>query len=254
MSETQTLNQNEKPISFRRKAMIATVVSLVVAFILWNTPAFNPIMYPVRLFVTFVHEMFHGLVAILTGGEIIGFTVSSNGAGLATTAGGSRALILPAGYVGAAFFGAVLFYLANTIPYTRFISMSLGAGLIVFTILFARPDHTGIPVALIVGLVSGALLIFISRKASQFVNLIILNVLAMLTSLNAVFDLIYLIQLPSASAGNGQVRNDASAFSSEIIPILPPAIIALIWVAISLFFMALSVYYSILRPMRRKSS
>lgn len=254
MNKTQTLKPEKKTISFRRKALTATALSLLIVFILWNIPAFDPILYPIRLFVTFVHEMFHGLAAILTGGEIIGFTVSSNGSGLATTAGGSRAIILPSGYIGAAAFGAILFYLANTIPYTRLVSALLGIGLIVFTVLFARVDNTGIPIALMVGLISGGILIFLSRKASQFVNLVVLNALAMLTSLNAVFDLLYLIRLPSMSAANGQVRNDAAAFSNDIIPILPPAIIALMWAGIAMFFIGLSIYYSVLRPNRQNSS
>ncbi|MBC8100177.1 MAG: M50 family metallopeptidase, partial [Armatimonadetes bacterium] len=104
---------------FRRRALLTALVALAVVYVLWNVQAFDPLLYPIRLFVTYVHEAGHSLMALLTGGRVVGFVVHPDGSGLATTAGGSRALILPAGYLGAALFGAVLFYLVNRVRYTR---------------------------------------------------------------------------------------------------------------------------------------
>src|SRR5690606_1088256 len=88
----------ESHTEFRRRALIYAGIALVVVFILWNIPQLSLLLFPFRLFVTFVHEAGHGLAAILTGGRFLSFTILPNGAGFATTAGGSAALILSAGY------------------------------------------------------------------------------------------------------------------------------------------------------------
>src|SRR6185436_16758514 len=107
------------------RRLLLAMLATVVVFILWNVPQLDFILYPFRLFVTYVHESGHGTAALLTGGRFAGFEIFSNGSGQAITAGGSRLLILPAGYLGAALFGAVLFYLVNRWNYNRTVSVIL---------------------------------------------------------------------------------------------------------------------------------
>src|SRR5262245_37893490 len=114
-----------------KRALLFTGIAFVIVMILWNIPQLGFILYPFRLFVTFIHESGHGLMALLSGGRWEGFVVDPEGNGLATTVGGSRALILPAGYLGAALFGAVLFYLTNTTTNSPRISVILGIAVII---------------------------------------------------------------------------------------------------------------------------
>lgn len=209
--------------------------------LLWNIPQLDFILYPFRLFVTFVHETGHGLAALISGGAWLRFEVFANGAGLAVTGGGNRALILPAGYLGAALFGALLFYIANTVPHSRVISFILGLGVIGISVLYTDFLQT----AFFVGLLMGIILIVLGWKVHSDINLIILNVLAMLTGLNAALDLIFLVN--NMDAGVGQVRNDAAAFSTEIAPIVPPTIWAILWAALALVMLGASVYFSLIR-------
>jgi hypothetical protein len=235
---------------FRRRAFVTGVLALIIVYILWNVPQLGFITYPFRLFVTYVHEAGHSMMTLITGGQVVGFTVSPDGTGLATRIGGNSALVLPAGYLGAAFFGAVLFYLIHTLPITRAISAALGIGLIGFSVAFARPDASGLPVALIVGVLSGLALLLMAWKVGRNINLLVLNVLAMMTALNGVLDLFLLAQY--SSVGLGGVRNDAAAFSHEVAPILSGAVWALIWAVLALLMLALSAYYSIIRPMLKR--
>jgi hypothetical protein len=234
--------------TFRTRALAVAVIALALVMIAWNTPALAPLLYPFRLFVTYVHEAGHALAAKLTGGEVLGFVVYSNGSGVATTAGGSRALILMSGYVGAAFFGALLFYTANMWHRSRQVAAALGVGLIVFTIMYARPDESGSPTALLVGVGFGVALLLAAWKLPENLNLLALNVLAMLTGLNAVLDLKGVFENSSASLG--QVRNDAAAFSAQVLP-LPPSVIALTWALLGIALLGLSVYLSVYKPLRR---
>jgi len=234
---------------FRTRSLGIGLAALVIVFILWNTPQLDFITYPLRLFVTYIHETGHSLMAVATGGQIAGFQVSPDGSGLAITRGGSSALILPAGYLGAAFFGALLFYLIHTLPHSRSISAALGVFLIVFTLAFARPDQGGALTALVVGVLSGSALLLLAWKGSRAMNMLVLNVLALMSALNAVFDLYLLVHYSDAS--QGQIVNDAAAFSREVAPILPGAVWALTWAIIAIVMFGVAVWYSVLRPLWR---
>lgn len=237
----------------RRTALTVTFGALALVYALWNIPQLGFIVYPFRLFVTYVHEAGHSLMALLSGGRIVGFEVFSDGSGLARTVGGSRALILPAGYLGAAFFGAVLFYIVNRYHLARTVSICLGVMLVVFSALFARPALGDGPIALVVGLLAGLGLITMGVRLGVIPNLIMLNVLAMMTALNAVLDLFFLIQNSSVTMDtrSGAIQNDAAAFSREVAPLIPPVVWALLWVGLALLMIGASVYYSIVRPMLR---
>lgn len=237
--------------SFRARALLIALAALVVVLIAWNVPALSGFLYPFRLFVTYVHEAGHAIAAKLSGGDVIGFVVFPNGSGVASTAGGSRALILTAGYVGAALFGALLFYLANMLPRTRVLAAVLGVGLILFTLAYARPDNSGAPTALFVGLGFGMALLLAAWKLSAHLMLLVLDVIAMLTGLNAVLDLKGVFE--NSGATLGAVRNDAAAFSAQVIG-LPPSLIALIWAIIAVSLLGLSVYLSVYKPLRGPSA
>src|SRR5262245_46120275 len=121
---------------YRRRALTIALIAFAIVFVLWNVPQLDFILYPVRLFVTFVHESGHALAALLTGGHVGGLTVLPDGSGYTLTSGGSRLLILPAGYLGAALFGALLFYIANTVPYPKTISLILAIFVAAVTVLY----------------------------------------------------------------------------------------------------------------------
>ncbi|MCL4246704.1 MAG: M50 family metallopeptidase [Anaerolineae bacterium] len=230
---------------FRKRALLASLGAFALALIIWNIPQLNFLLYPIRLFVTFVHESGHGLAAIASGGALNGFQVFANGTGVASTSGGNLVLILPAGYIGAAIFGALLFYLANSLPYPRTISVMLGVILAVITLLYTL----GAPVALVVGGVSSALLILLGWRGGRGLNLIVLNFLGLMTALHAVLDLIYLVG--ASDSRLGEVRNDAAAFSAALAPLIPAAVWAALWALLAIAALALAVYYSVLRRLWR---
>jgi len=238
----------------RRTALIITFGALAIVYGLWNIPQLDFLVYPFRLFVSYVHEAGHGIMAMLSGGRVVGFRIFADGSGLATTQGGSRLLILPAGYLGAAFFGAVLFYIVNRYHAARSVSVCIGIMLVVFSALFARPDSDGVPIALVVGLLAGLGLIGLGIKTGLIPNLIMLNILAIMTALNAVLDLVFLIRNSGIimEARGGLIRNDAAAFTAEVMPFVPPVILALLWAALALAMIGAAVHFSLVRPFLRE--
>jgi hypothetical protein len=225
--------------------MIA-LAAVVVVFILWNIPQLDFLLYPFRLFVTYVHEAGHGTAALLTGGQFLRFEMFPDGSGFAVTRGGSQFFILPAGYLGAALFGAVLFYLANRFHRSRLLTLALGVGLILFSILFGRVSL----LALAVGVIFGGVLIALAWYTHEDVNTFVLSLLASLTSLNAVFDVWSLVG--NSDAALGTVRNDAAAFSAAIFPLIPGSVWALLWSGLAILMLGISIWFSLIRPMRRQ--
>lgn len=68
------------------------------------------IMYPFRLFVTFLHEFGHAMGAVLTGGWVEEIQINQDGSGWTRSANGNRPVTIMGGYLGSALFGNILFY------------------------------------------------------------------------------------------------------------------------------------------------
>lgn len=113
------------------------VLGLLI-FAAWQVPWLNALVYPFRLFGTFVHELSHGLAAIATGGSFNRFEVQPDLSGLAWSAGGIRMIVSSAGYVGSAIAGGVLIFLYQRLLSARVLLVALGIGLALLCLLFVR--------------------------------------------------------------------------------------------------------------------
>jgi len=95
-----------KTINLAEVGMLLAI--MVVAWLLWDTV----LILPLKILVVFFHELSHGLMAIVTGGEIVRIEVVRQEGGLCVTQGGNRFLTLSAGYVGSLCWGGLLLVLA----------------------------------------------------------------------------------------------------------------------------------------------
>lgn len=240
------LNDNVgKPKNHRRQALLMTTIAMVVVYILWNIPFLATVLYPLKLFTTYVHEAGHALATILTGGQVVSFSVAFDGSGLVSRRGGTDWIIGPAGYLGAALFGSLLFYVINRFPrLVNPIAIGLGIALAVFTVFFAF----GNLLALLLGVGFGMVLMAVGLRAHPIITMLMLNVLAVSTALEAFFDLRYLIFVIDAS--NGDIPNDAVQFSQRVTPFIPPSVIAITWAGIAIIMFNLALYYGAWRPLR----
>ncbi len=234
--------------SARRRSLLLAIIAFLVVLVIWQIPDLNGLLYPFRFFVTTVHELGHGLAAIVSGGYFVHYEVYPNGAGIALTGGGTRWLVVSAGYLGTAVFGAALLYAANHIRRVGLLAIGLGAAFAVATILFARSLT-----AILAGGIAAAALILIGWKAPPPVATFALNFLAIITGLNALLDLWGLLN----SMGDlrvamlGGVPNDA--YSMSLLFPLPPVVWALIWIALAVGLLALATYYTFRGPRQNKA-
>ncbi len=269
-AKTSSGPTKRKTPNIRRQTLLITLLAFGFAFVLWNidevdrlitqqlqlgdeTLDLEMLVYPLRLFVTFTHEAGHVLAALITGGQVQGFTVSPNGSGLAVTSGGNSALILPAGYLGAALFGSFLFFLGNRAPrQVRGLSIFIGLSMILLTVIYARPDQTGSLTAFSIGMGFGLAMVVIGWAASPPINLFALNTLAIMTALHAVFDLWMLVG--NADAGRGGLRNDAAQFAEQFTPLFSASMIAFIWAAAAVAMLGIAIYLGLFQPLRQEIS
>jgi hypothetical protein len=111
---------------------LLVLTGLMVA--LWETGA----ILPLKILVVFFHELSHGVAALATGGEIVSISVSADQGGVAVTRGGSRVLILSAGYVGSLLCGVVLLVAGLRSQADRAVVGLLGGLMLLVTALYIR--------------------------------------------------------------------------------------------------------------------
>ncbi len=116
-----------------RRLALPLVVALA-ALALWNTF----VVYPFRVFVVFLHEISHGIAALLTGGRILAIGLTFDEGGVCVTDGGNRFLILNAGYLGSLFWGVLLLRLGARRGRASGLVSLMGAFTLVVTVIYVR--------------------------------------------------------------------------------------------------------------------
>lgn len=116
--------------------IILALVAFGIALFLRRWRPAQRLLWPLNLFAVLIHELMHGLAAILSGGRFQRFEMSGSG-GVAYTVGGRRAFILPAGYVGTAIFGALLLVVTNSVEQPGLVAIALGVGFGALTLFFS---------------------------------------------------------------------------------------------------------------------
>lgn len=83
--------------------LFAFIISFIIYIFFWN----NILITPLRIFLTAIHESFHGLATILTGGSIYKMSLN-HFSGVLTSMGGFYPFISISGYLGSTLLGALL--------------------------------------------------------------------------------------------------------------------------------------------------
>jgi hypothetical protein len=89
-------------------------VVITISIIIYFVPSLKVITKPLNIFVTFIHEGSHAIVALLTGGKVLSLAVKSDGSGVVYSMSSGfwgRVLTSSAGYLGASLFGVLLLLL-----------------------------------------------------------------------------------------------------------------------------------------------
>lgn len=220
---------------WRQREVLIVLGLALASLVLWRVPWLGWVFYPFHVFGVFVHELCHGLAAIITGGSFIRFIVNPNLSGTATTTGGIGWIIVSAGYIGSAIFGGLLIVISSLGVSARIVLIGMGIILGGMCLLFVR-NLFGIAAGLVL---ATSLLIAGNRLNDMWASglLLFLAVQSVLDALDSVFDLIQL------STHHMHIRTDAQIMASNTF--LPAVFWALLWTSISIviLFFSLNLAY-----------
>jgi Peptidase M50B-like len=218
---------------------IAVVVSLAASLTPWA--AF--LLYPFKLFTTWVHECSHAVAALLVGGRVASITIRPDTSGLTQSlipagriAGG---IVTSAGYLGASAVGCLLMAATRVERWAHAILLGLGIFMLVTLVFWMRN-------------VFGAFIVFawaialiaLSRHGMANAVRFFLSLLAIQVALNAIYDIRILFLID---------RGPSDAATMARLFLLPAWVWATIWMAMSLamLLVTLRVTRDSGRPRRR---
>jgi len=166
----------------RRLLLVAALLGYLVALWgLWPTV----FVYPLKIFVVFLHELSHALAAIATGGQVASITLDSQEGGATWVIGGNRFITLSAGYLGSLLWGLLLLALACFRPRAaRPVVQALGILTVLVTIVYVRGIF-----GVVFGLLFGAALYAAGRRLRQDWAVLLLSALGLTSAVYALLDI-----------------------------------------------------------------
>jgi hypothetical protein len=142
-------------------------------------------IYPLKIFVVFLHELSHAFAGIATGGTVQRITLDPRQGGATYVNGGNAFIMLSAGYLGSLLWGLALLLVARTRPsLARRVVFALGLLLLGATALFVRNGF-----GFLFGLLFGFALLTSARKLPNGGIIVLLTALGLTSALYALFDI-----------------------------------------------------------------
>ena len=169
--------------SSRRRArfVLGFTLYFVALWFLWNTP----LVYPLKVFVVFLHEISHGVAAVATGGSIQAITLSPRLGGACHCPGGNAFITLSAGYLGSVVWGGLILEGARKAGRRADrLTRGIGVAVVVLTLLFVRGVF-----GLVFGVGFGAVLVFLAPRLTAGGNRVLLTGLGLTSCLYAILDI-----------------------------------------------------------------
>ncbi|MEM9579339.1 MAG: M50 family metallopeptidase [Pseudomonadota bacterium] len=201
---------------------------IALVFALWPTP----VILPLKILTVFLHELSHGLAAILTGGSIVSLSISPEIGGLAVTRGGNRFVILNAGYLGSLVFGALILLTALRTNADKLLIAAFGILMIAIAALYMREMF-----ALAFCLGTGALMLASARYLPRDVNDLALRLIGLTSVIYVPFDIF------SDTIARSHLRSDARLLSEDIGG--PTVVWGALWLILSLIVIGLCLRYAL---------
>lgn len=176
------------------------LVLIAIIFTFWRTAPLQPL----RVLIVFLHEFSHAAAIILTGGDVISFTINANEGGQVTARGGSRFIGLTAGYLGSLLIGVLFLLIAIRSTWDRIALAVLGATLLAITAFYIRDFY-----ALTFTIIAGVIMLATARFLPANFSDLILRIIGLSSMIYVPFD-IY-----SDTIARSSLRSDARMLAEE---------------------------------------
>ncbi|WP_017318800.1 M50 family metallopeptidase [Mastigocladopsis repens] len=167
----EPLLTREAPRTVEQMGLTWLIAAAIATIVLWQVPVGNYILYPFTILATWFHEMGHGLMALLLGGQFRKLEIFGNGSGVASYAISlslrpiGPALVAAAGPMGPPIAGAALILASRSFKAAS-VSLKILAGfLLVSTIIWVRSLFGIVAIPLL-----GLIILGIALKAPRWVQ------------------------------------------------------------------------------------
>lgn len=215
------------------------VWALVLSFVLFNLPYGEYVLYPFKLFATWLHELGHGMMATVAGGDFDRMVIRADTSGTAYHRGAgsvlARAFVSSAGYLGTSVFGSLLLLLGATSERRSRLALGLVAAVMLLSdLLFVRNLFGMVAVGTI-----GAGLASVALRAPAGMVSALLNLIAAQSCINALLDIRMLFAIGGAARAG--VRSDAATMADLLF--LPYWFWAGAWMVTSLAILAFTLWF-----------
>jgi hypothetical protein len=144
----------------------------------------SALVYPFRLFVVFLHEVSHGLAAVVTGGQVVSIAISPDEGGVCLTRGGWPFVVANAGYLGSLLFGVLFLLLGAERRNAAPVLGAIGAFTLIAGLLYVR-SWFGFVYCVIMGLA----LVVVSARLPAGVSEVLLAAIGAMSALYAIADI-----------------------------------------------------------------
>ncbi len=198
-NNSENLLTTEAPPVVERMGLKWLIAAAIATALLWQVPGGDYILYPFTILATWFHEMGHGLMALLLGGQFQKLQIFSDGSGVATYGIRSSlgpigpALVAAAGPMGPPIAGAALILASRSFKAASWSLKILGGFLLFSTLIWVRSWFGLVAIPLL-----GLIILAIALKAPRWVQGFSIQFLGVQACISTYHQLDYLF---SSSAG-----------------------------------------------------
>jgi len=194
----------------QRRSLTWLIAAATVTVILWQIPLGHYILYPFTILATWFHEMGHGLMAVLLGGQFQKLEIFSNGAGVATFAINTTlgpiapSIVAASGPMGPPIAGAALILASRSFITTALSLQLLGGFLLFSTLVWVRSWFGLLAIPLL-----GFLVLAVALKSPRWVKEFAIQFLGVQACLSTYCQLDYLFTYNAGPLGisdTGQIQ------------------------------------------------
>lgn len=211
------------------------IIAALITAGLYFVPYLGWVTYPIRLFVTFIHEGSHALAAVLTGGNVHSLVIRPDGSGVTWSAGGFGIVVSSAGYLGATLFGALLVAALRRGIAAKSLMLATGVLIGLMTLVWVRPPDVtelgNFGLSVVAGIALTAALILGGLRLPERSAAFAMSFLGVQCILNALFDLNTLLSLSVA----GVTQSDAGNMFR--MTLIPAPFWAVLWIGVAAFML-----------------
>jgi len=191
---------------------------------------------PLRLIATFIHEISHAIMCVLTGGQVKAIQVFHNEGGVTQYWGGWRCLIIPAGYVGCSFWAMIFVILSGGRRTATFAAACFTVALL--AALCYSPNRTMVYLNLGYAII---MLTFIGIEWFWYSPILQFVILFF----GVFVGIVAIADIHSDTILRAVEGSDSYACYTEVYPCCAPRCIGLQWIVLAIFFQICGIFIAL---------